>query len=390
MEKLAFIYLLPIFICVFCGLAVFLIGRKYSVNQWMAYAYFFAAVGMTFVHSYELPVTEWSWFFDLVCTCATLSAYPAFYMYIRGLTSISGIRKKDCLIWLVPAIVAIGTIFCDVTMLVNGGVQQTIYYLNCVNGGGYIPQGSPWVFYVKRAIGSYCFRLAAFGEAVFLVSYAFYNMRNFAKVMHEYYTTIDEKTRASQTAITASLVTICIGTALYASHAYADTLTYKIIIISATLLIAVASLMMLYHTLSHKYSIRELQDLIAEAERIEKEESNNVVLTGAMDRMRRDIADLIEKKFFLDSSLTLISLAQMLGSNRTYVSNFIHTEYELSFSDFINKMRVEYAIQKMKENGTSLTTQELIEEVGFSSMPSFYRNFKKFTGSSPAKYDLRD
>lgn len=352
----------------------------------MAWAYFFAAVGMYFVHSYEMPVVGASWFYDLLCTCATLSTYPAFFLYLRGLTNLEGIKKQDYNAFWAPGIITIGTIFCDIYMISEGGIQETMDYLNAVNGLGYIPQGSPWIFYLKRAIGSYGFRLIAIAEAAFLVTYAFFGIRNYNKVMHEFYTTVDAKVRTSQRALIFSLFAICIGTALYASHSYTDTVAYKVSMIVATFLIALAALMMLYYTLSHKFNIQELRDLIEEADKNAPEEDDTVVLSGTMDKMRKNLDKLIEEQFYLDSSLTLISLAQMLGSNRTYVSNFIHTEYDLSFSDFINKMRVEYAVEQMKTKGPNFNPQELIEEAGFSSMPSFYRNFKKFTGSSPAKF----
>jgi YesN/AraC family two-component response regulator len=58
----------------------------------------------------------------------------------------------------------------------------------------------------------------------------------------------------------------------------------------------------------------------------------------------------------------------------------------LSFSDYINKYRIDYAKSLMSIKNNPLTILEVSEQSGFANEVSFYRNFKKFTGTSPKKW----
>ena len=58
----------------------------------------------------------------------------------------------------------------------------------------------------------------------------------------------------------------------------------------------------------------------------------------------------------------------------------------MSFSDYINRLRVEEAMSRMitKEEGTPLKVIAL--EVGFNNDSSFYRHFRKVTGMTPVEW----
>ena len=69
-------------------------------------------------------------------------------------------------------------------------------------------------------------------------------------------------------------------------------------------------------------------------------------------------------------------------TNRLYVSTAINEEIGISFSDYINRKRVNYAIQLIRAN-PQMTIYEIADLSGFASDKSFYRNFKSITGKSP-------
>ena len=75
-------------------------------------------------------------------------------------------------------------------------------------------------------------------------------------------------------------------------------------------------------------------------------------------------------------------MATELCTNRLYVSTAINEEMGISFSDYINRKRVNYAILLMRTN-PQMTIYEIADLSGFSSDKSFYRNFKNITGKSP-------
>lgn len=89
-----------------------------------------------------------------------------------------------------------------------------------------------------------------------------------------------------------------------------------------------------------------------------------------------------EEHLYLDPQLKLADLVLRLGSNRNYVYQAINVEMGMSFSEYVNRMRVEYAEQLLQSHPT-MTLVEVAERSGFASSTSFYRNFKLLRGCSP-------
>lgn len=89
-----------------------------------------------------------------------------------------------------------------------------------------------------------------------------------------------------------------------------------------------------------------------------------------------------EKELFRDPNLKIEDVVRMLKTNRTYLYNaFSKSEYG-TFYYLVNKMRVEYCKQLMKDN-PAIDQNELCLKSGFSSLSTYYRFFKKITGYSP-------
>ena len=89
-----------------------------------------------------------------------------------------------------------------------------------------------------------------------------------------------------------------------------------------------------------------------------------------------------KRQLYLRHNLKISDVAAELCTNRLYVSTAINEEMGISFSDYINRKRVNYAIHLMSIN-PQLTIYEIADLSGFSSDKSFYRNFKNITGKSP-------
>ena len=116
----------------------------------------------------------------------------------------------------------------------------------------------------------------------------------------------------------------------------------------------------------------------------EVEEAGNAqARTMEIEPLRMQIERLMnEERLYLDPQLKLVDLVQRLGSNRNYVYQAINVEMGMSFSEYVNRMRVDYAEQLLLSHPT-MTLAEVAERSGFASSTSFYRNFKLLRGCSP-------
>ena len=99
---------------------------------------------------------------------------------------------------------------------------------------------------------------------------------------------------------------------------------------------------------------------------------------------------MIEKEPFLDPTLTLQDLALQINIHARELSILINRHIGQHFFDFINKYRIEKAIEMIEKFSTKeFTIQQILFDVGFSSKSSFNTAFKKHTGLTPTQYRNR-
>jgi YesN/AraC family two-component response regulator len=97
--------------------------------------------------------------------------------------------------------------------------------------------------------------------------------------------------------------------------------------------------------------------------------------------------EIVNRKAFVESGISLNSVAERLESNRSYVSALINNAYEMNFNDYINKLRIEEACSRICSNiNPNFTIDHLYSEVGFTGKSTFYTAFKKYTGVTPAVF----
>lgn len=97
------------------------------------------------------------------------------------------------------------------------------------------------------------------------------------------------------------------------------------------------------------------------------------------------IDELLTTSFCLTKNLKITDLAQEAGSCRTYVSNYINKRYNCSFSDYVNRVRIEHAKQLLLKD-PNIKMNVISEEAGYSCEQAFYRNFKRFAGMTPTQW----
>jgi YesN/AraC family two-component response regulator len=69
------------------------------------------------------------------------------------------------------------------------------------------------------------------------------------------------------------------------------------------------------------------------------------------------------------------------------ISLVINEKMELSFYDWIAKLRVEEAKKLLTGAKTEhYTIEQIAEEVGYNSKSAFNKAFKKFTGQTPSEF----
>lgn len=101
-------------------------------------------------------------------------------------------------------------------------------------------------------------------------------------------------------------------------------------------------------------------------------------------RLRRQMEEV---RLYLDPTLSLGVLAKAVGSNKSYVSEYINRNGS-TFYDYVNEYRIRHACQlfdQAPEKGR-MTIQDVAAQSGFNSLSSFNRYFYKLVGTTPTAY----
>ncbi|WP_420574478.1 helix-turn-helix domain-containing protein [Kordia sp.] len=89
---------------------------------------------------------------------------------------------------------------------------------------------------------------------------------------------------------------------------------------------------------------------------------------------------------FVKKKYTLPQLAKELNTNGTYLSKVINETKKVNFSNYLNQLRIEYAIEQITNNSIfrEYTIKAIAEECGFKTQQSFSAAFYKKTGIKPS------
>ena len=92
----------------------------------------------------------------------------------------------------------------------------------------------------------------------------------------------------------------------------------------------------------------------------------------------------VDSQLYLQHDLTLQQLAQAIGTNRSYLSQYFSRQ-SITYNTYINNLRINHFISRYQEvavAGQSFTVQQLASESGYRSYSTFSLAFKQRMGQT--------
>jgi AraC-like DNA-binding protein len=119
-------------------------------------------------------------------------------------------------------------------------------------------------------------------------------------------------------------------------------------------------------------------------EQIKSLKINPKITTNVLNALKR----FENNKEYLDNKITAHNLAKKIGTNTQYLSKIINHYKGGNFSNYLNNLRIEYAINKLSTDKQYMkyTIEAIANEVGFNSSESFSTAFYKKTGIKPSYF----
>lgn len=100
-----------------------------------------------------------------------------------------------------------------------------------------------------------------------------------------------------------------------------------------------------------------------------------------------EIRKLEHDLFFLKSDIDVDWVAQTIGTNRHYVSDYFNKVLHTTFNNYLSNLRLDYAY-KLISSGQVKSTQVAFK-CGFNSEHTFRRAFKQRFGCTPSNFDKK-
>ncbi len=315
-------------------------------------------------------------FFDPIYVFSSLAVYPLYYWYIKLLT-IETSYKPTNLLYLLPAVVlALATLVAYQFM----SDEEKLIYIRefLLDRSGSVEDST--AIKIQKLI-FYFSRIVFVVQVVLFLIFGRKLVLRYNKRVANFYSNLDSKTifwvkYLLYSYVATSIMSIVAN--LIGRNYFAESLILLLIpsIIFSTLLFFIGLLgYMQNHTVVDLVKDENLQPAV------DQKKLNS-------SQLQNKLLELFEKeKAYRKPELKITEVSQLLGTNRSYVSALINTEFSCSFNEFVNKYRIAEAKILIKENSNeNYSLNYIAESAGFGSVGTFIRVFKEMEGTTPGKY----
>jgi len=122
---------------------------------------------------------------------------------------------------------------------------------------------------------------------------------------------------------------------------------------------------------------------------LEEESLKQIKISSVtLSHIEKSLKEWENKKSFMNPKLTIAIVAEQISTNRTYLSQYINTNREKTFHEWINELRIEEA-KKMIDQERRMTLEEISEKVGYADKGYFSKCFVRYTGKTVSQWKNR-
>lgn len=351
----------PVFVTFFWSITLQLGQQQRSpqafLGKFMAFAFIVYASHFIFFASFP----SFYLYIDPLYQYASLMVYPMFHIYIRLLTIDRKFSFRKHSIYL-----AAPTILGLLYLIGAGSIDKDSYHQLLFGDGQPVSFSG-----LYQRIMMLLIKIVFLIQVVFTVWKNYWLLKTYGNKAGQYYSDIEKSNinKATLLNITmlivacASLILRCLG-----RHYFTDELT-GITIASITF----SSTLFVIGLLGYQQELINPMFETAETPTINKTSETKTKV------LEQQLSKALENKIYLNPSLTIRDLASAIGSNRTYLSNYINSEHKTSFCAYVNKYRVKELQSILKENPQQ-SLEILADLAGFGCIDSLKRAVKNETG----------
>ena len=337
-----------------------------------------AAMGLYAQYFNPIVFENHFWLFDFFFVMIVPFCPPAYFLFLNRLTDRMKTPTLNILIFL-PAIIY-AALLLSANIFMNGD-EKCAFVANEVLGQSINTQSSfayDWmVILVKRVFGIFITV-----EGILVMIYGEFRLTVYIHLLEQYYKqtgSMGMKKVYGIHVLTLVVASLFLFMAIIPLSDASEMIWFLGIVLFIELLMV--SLIITY-VIRIEYSAEDLYALMEEGNN--EPSATQEPLPSPIERID---AAMMQDNLFLDPDLSIVMLAEKVGTNRTYVSKVIKDTKCCNFSDYVNRFRIDYAVELMKKTPKDdIVIQNIAMQCGCGSIQTFYRCFKLFYNETPTQW----
>ena len=379
--------ILPMMVCAFWSI-VLILDWSAAHDKLRLWLWQFMVVAMllyvghaVFFNHYTpvMPFTN-----TLYCAC-NLLVFPLYYVYIKGLSVPHYLdnRKQQwrdrCILFLPALIISfiVGILYLMMSSTERSDFIETYLYHNEFSG----LKGTTFLQAVVHHIAKLCFAI----QVIIIFILGFRNLRQYKRFIDNTYADTENKRLEKVQTI---LILFVVGV----FFAFVSNIIGRWRFLDDTSLLAIPSLF--FSTLLFMIGYVGSRTMFSISNVNDKEftptspnmsgndnEQNVSSFTVSLEQLMN------KQQLYLRHDLKISDVASLLGSNRTYIQRSIMELSGESFTKYINRKRIEHAIE-LQKNHPEYNIETIATQSGYTHLGTFYRNYKIVTGKTPRKANI--
>ena len=117
---------------------------------------------------------------------------------------------------------------------------------------------------------------------------------------------------------------------------------------------------------------------------------DGLVSPKLMEELKDQILNIILfQQRYRDKDYSAKQLAEDLETNTRYISAVVNVKFNMNYTSFVNKFRIEEAMAILSSKKyKDLNMEDISTMVGFANRQSFYASFYRINGMTPREFKL--
>lgn len=370
------------------------------------------ALSLLFYAQYFNPylAARYSWGFDFLYCLITPFCAPAYYLFVNCLTDIKRRPVVNVLVFL-PTVIY--TVLLISAQLLMDSSERHAYICNEILGQN-IQMEASVAYNWMLMIGKKLFSVFMPAQSILVMIYGEFRLNTYLTMLENYNSVYQSEKKIKIRGIHAlTILTILTGLIMSSIPVFESTEHIPLVAIAVAGQIVLV-ILMVHNVLQLDLSAEDIHGITDNSDYQEETSPlrhvaapvhqpvrnqpmpvNQVSVEPAEPSpstlMERIDYVMMNENLFLQPDLSLTMLCEKVGTNRTYASKAIKDTKGCNFPDYVNRFRLDYAIDLMKQTPKEkIIIQNIAMQCGCGSIQSFYRYFKLFFNETPTQWMERN